>query len=101
MWLWNNTTIILAEYQASFCQKVLPPKKAETTLPHEHFAVLPTTNHQMIHYVIIKNLIISHNHVKKTRLPKKNLKQKQQPRKAKIEEKTKNTVKKHNKNKPR
>ena len=55
--------------------------------------MLPTTNYQMIHYVIIKNLLISHNHMKKTRMQKKNLKLKQQPQKAEIEEKPKNTIK--------
>ena len=48
---------------------MLPQKKAETTLRHKSFAALPTAKNQMSHYVIIENLIIYGNHMKKTMLP--------------------------------
>ena len=50
---------------------VAAPKKAETTLRHKHLAVLPTAKSQMSHYVIIDNLIINHNHMRKNDVAKK------------------------------
>ena len=57
------TTVIMA-------LSVAAQKKAEALLHHKPFAVLPTAKFQMSHYIIIENLIINYNHMKKTMLPK-------------------------------
>ena len=46
---------------------VAAQKKAEAPLRHKPFAVLPTAKFQLSHYIIIENLIINHNHMKKKR----------------------------------
>ena len=54
------TSVILAESVAAL-------KKAETTLRHKNLAVLPTAKSQKSLYVIIENIIMKHNHMKKNR----------------------------------
>ena len=49
---------------------VAAQKKAEVPLRHKPFAVLPTAKFQMSHYIIIENLIINHNHMKKNDVAK-------------------------------
>ena len=68
------TTVILGSGRIStviLAESVAAPKKAETTLRHKHLAVLPTSKSQMSHYVITQNLIINHNHMRKTDVAKK------------------------------
>ena len=69
--------VIIYHYQSGrissviLAESVAASKKAEATLRHEHLAVLPIAKSQMSDYVIIENLIINHNHMKKTDVAKK------------------------------
>ena len=56
-------------------RKCCRKKKAKTNLRHKHSEVLPTSKYQMSHYVIIENLIIKQNHMKKQRCCQKKISQ--------------------------